>query len=86
MRITWKDKVINKEILKRTGLPYMEDLLIRKNLWWAVHLIRMPSDRLPRQILYSQLSSAHRKRGRSHLRFKDTIKSNMKLRGIKTDS
>ena len=32
MRITWMDKVTNKEILERIGLPSMEDLLIRKNL------------------------------------------------------
>ncbi|KAK2172615.1 hypothetical protein NP493_946g00002 [Ridgeia piscesae] len=25
MRITWMDKVTNKEILERTGLPSMED-------------------------------------------------------------
>ncbi|KAK2173510.1 hypothetical protein NP493_870g01020 [Ridgeia piscesae] len=31
IRITWMDKVTNKEILERTGLPSMEDLLIRKN-------------------------------------------------------
>ena len=32
MRITWMDKVTNKEILERTGLPSMEDLLTRKNI------------------------------------------------------
>jgi len=37
-------------------------------------------DRLPKKVLYSQLSSGHRKRGRPHLRFKDTIKRNLKLR------
>ena len=37
MRITWMDKVTNKEILERKGLPSMEDLLIRKNLRWTVH-------------------------------------------------
>ena len=79
MRITWMDKVTNKDILERTGLPPMEDLLIRKNLW------RTP-DRLPKQILYSQLSSGHRKRGRPRLLFKDTIKRNLKLRDMKTDS
>ena len=30
--ITWMDKVTNKEILERTRLPSMKDLLIRKNL------------------------------------------------------
>ena len=86
MTITWMDKVTNKEILVRTGLPSMEDLLIRKNLRWTGHLMRMSPDRLPKQILYSQLSSGQRKRGRPRLRFKDTIKRNLKLRDIKTDS
>ena len=64
----------------------MEDLLIRKNLRWTGHLMRMTPDRLPKQVLYSQLSSGHRKRGRPRLRFKVTIKKNLKLRDIKTDS
>ena len=85
MRITWMEKVTNKNILERTGLPSMEDL-IRKNLLWIGHLMRMSPDRLPKQVLYSQLSSGHRKRGRSRLRFKDTIKRNLKLRDIKTDT
>ena len=76
MKLTWKDKVTNKEILGRIGLPSMEDLLIKKNLLWTGHLMRMSSDRLPKQILYSQLSSGHRQRGRPRLRFKDTIKRN----------
>ena len=86
MKITWVDKVTNKDILERTGLPYMKDLLIRKNLWWKGHLMRMSPDRLPKQIVYSQLSSGHRKKGRPRLRFKDAIKRNLKLRDIKTDS
>ena len=86
MRLTWKDKVKNKEILGRIGLPSMEDLLIKKNLLWTGHLMRLSSDRLPKQILYSQLPSGHRQRGRPRLRFKDTIKRNLKLRDIKTDS
>ena len=85
MRITWMDKVINKHILERTGLPSMVDLLIRKNIRWTGHLMRMSPDRLPKQVLYFQLSSGHRKRRRPRLRFNDTIKRNLKLRDIKTD-
>ena len=48
------DKVTNKDILERTGLPSMEDLLIRKNLRWTGHLMRMSPDRLPKQVLYSE--------------------------------
>ena len=86
MRITWLDKVTNKEILERTGLPSMEDLLIRKNLRWTGHLMRMSPDRLPKQVLYFQLSSGRRKRGCPRLRFKDTIKRNLKPTDIKIDS
>ena len=61
------DKVTNKEILEPTGLPSMEDLLIRKNLRWTGHLMRMSPDRLPKQVLYSQLSSffSHKERAPS---------------------
>ena len=83
MRITWMDKVTNKEILERTGLPSIEDLLIRKNLRWTGHLMRMSPDRLRKQVFYSQLSSGQIKRGRPRLRFKDTIKRNLELRDIK---
>ena len=75
-------KVTNKELLEWTSL---DDLLIRKNLRWNGHLMMMSPDRLPNQVLYSQLSSCHRKRGRPRLRFKDTIKKNLKLRDTKTD-
>ena len=46
----------------------------------------MSPDRLPKQVLYSQLSSGHRNRGRLRLRFNGTIKRNLKLREIKIDS
>ncbi|KAK2145620.1 hypothetical protein NP493_3897g00004 [Ridgeia piscesae] len=45
MRITWMDKVTNKEILDRTVLPSMEYLLIRKNIRWTGHLMRMSPDK-----------------------------------------
>ena len=73
MKIRWQDKVTNIKVIKRAGLPSMEDLLIRKNLRWTGHLLRMPTDRLPRQVLYSQLPDGQRPRSRPRLRYKDTI-------------
>ena len=35
--ILCSNKVTNKDIPERTGLPSMEDLLIRKNLRWTGH-------------------------------------------------
>ncbi len=65
--------------------PSMVNLLIRKNLRWTGHLMRISRDRLPKLILYSQRSSCHRNRGRTRLRFKVTIKRNLKLRDLETD-
>eukprot|EP00057_Strongylocentrotus_purpuratus_P023184 XP_011677658.1 PREDICTED: zinc finger protein 678-like [Strongylocentrotus purpuratus] len=61
----------------------MEDLLIRKNLRWTGHVIRMPSERLPKQVLFSQLPAGERGIGRPRL-YKDTIKRNLKRRQIET--
>ena len=86
LKITLMDKVTNEEILDRTGLPSMESLLIRKNLRWTGHIMRLPPNRLPKQILFSQLASGNRERGRPRLRYKDTIKRNLKLRNIGLDN
>ena len=85
MSITWMDKVTNKEILERTGLQSMEDLLIRKNIQWTGHLMRMSSDRLPKQVLSTFNCLLVTEREGAYLRFKDTIKRNLKLRDKKID-
>ena len=82
MKIRWQDKVTNIKVLKRAGLPSMEDLLIRKNLRWTGHLLMMPTDRLPKHVLYSQLPDGQRPR----LHYKDTIKRNLKKRDIDANS
>ena len=82
MGIKWQDKITNVAVLERANIPSMEDLLIRKNLRWTGHILRLNSERLPLQVLYSQLSSGTRKRGRPRLRFKDTVKRNLKQRNI----
>ena len=56
MKITWMDKVTNKEILERTGLSFMKYLIIT-NILWTGNLMGMLPDRLPKKVFYSQLSS-----------------------------
>ena len=78
MGISWRDKIRNEEVLKRAGLPPLKSILIQMNLRWLGHVERMDHERLPRQLLYSQLQEGKRNQGRPRLRFKDTIKRNMK--------
>lgn len=86
MRIKWHDKVPNEEVLHRASLPSMADILIEKNLRWLGHVHRMEEDRLPRQLLYSQLCEGKRNQGRPRLRFKDVVKRNLTWRNIQTTS
>ena len=48
MYISWKDKITNKVILEKAGLPPMADMIIRMNLRWLGHVERMAFARLPR--------------------------------------
>ena len=82
MGISWRDKISNVDVLKRAGLPSLKSILIQMNLRWLGHVERMDTKRLPRQLLYSQLKEGKRNQGRPRLRFKDTVKRNMKKMDI----
>ena len=86
MGVTWRDKITNVDILNRAGLPSMADILIEKGLRWLGHVHRMGTERLPRQLLYSQLCEGSRNRGRPKQRFKDVMKRNMKQRNINNNT
>ena len=86
MKVRWQDKVTNIKVLKRARLLSMENLLIRKNIRWIGHLLRMPTDRLSMQVLYSQLLQGQQSCGHLRLCYKDTIKRNLKKRDIDTNS
>ena len=62
MRITWMDKVTKQGNTRTDRAAIYGRLLIRKNLRWTGHLTRMSPDRLPKQVLCSQLSSGLRER------------------------
>ena len=63
MKIKLQDKVTNIQVLKRVRLPSLENLIIRNNLRWTGHLLRVPTDRIPRQVLNSQLPQGQSLRG-----------------------
>ena len=86
MGVTWKDKIVNADILNRAGLPSVADILIEKRLRWLGQVHRMGTERLRRQLLFSQLCEVSRNRGRPKLRFKDVMKRNMKERNINNNT
>ena len=74
--ITWKDKVSNYDILSKCQITGIEAFLMRSQLRWAGHVVRMDDKRLPKILLYGQLTNT-RPMGRPLLRYKDKLKANV---------
>ena len=84
--ITWQDKVTNAEVLSRASLPSMYTLLRQRRLRWLGHVRRMEDGRIPKDILYGELTAGKRNTGRPKLRFKDVCKRDMKLCSVDVTS
>ena len=82
LRIKWQDKVPNVEVLKRAGIPSMQGLLSQRRLRWLGHVHRMDDDRIPKSILYGELSVGQRRKGRPQMRFIDVCKRDLKSTNI----
>ena len=86
LNIHWQDKITNTEVLHRASLPSMYTLLKQRRLRWLGHVRRMEDVRIPKALLYGELSRGGRGTGRPKLRFKDVLKRDMKDLNIDTNS
>ncbi|XP_066271764.1 uncharacterized protein [Branchiostoma lanceolatum] len=84
--LKWWHKVPHTEVRRRANIEPIESLLLQRQLRWAGHVICMPSNRLPRHILYGELSAGNRNAGGQQKRYKDNLKANLKKCNIKPQS
>lgn len=80
--VTWRDRVSNLEVLRRTRCVSLENVLNRNKLRWVGHVIRMDDVRLPKQLLYGELSLGMRTAGGQLKRYKDSTKKILKACNI----
>ena len=66
------------EVLTRADLPSIHTMLMKSQLRWAGHVVRMPDCRLPKQLMYGELVNGKRAHGGQKKRFKDTLKASLK--------
>jgi len=85
LHVRWWNKIPHVEIFRRVGTKWLETILLRRQLWWLGHVIRMPGNRIPRRLLYSELFCGRRSVGSQKKRFKDHIKSSLSKCGIPFD-
>jgi len=82
LNISWDDYVTNNEVLQRAGIDSLHTIHQQRRLRWLGHVCRMPEGRIPKDLLFGQLASGTRARGRPHLRFKDVCKGDLMSAGI----
>lgn len=75
--IKWQDRITNLEVLDRAHSSSIESILIKTQLRWVGHVIRMDIHRMPRRLLYGELVDGKRNKGRPKKRFKDNVKANL---------
>ena len=86
LKIKWKDRIPDTEVLKRAGMQSVHTLLNLAQLRWTGHVTRMPDERLPKKILYGELQVGKRSHGGQKNVFKDTLKASLKDFNIPTES
>ena len=78
----WIDSVSNTQVLKKAKISGIEAMLMRNQLRWVGHIKRMVDVRLQKRLLYGQLKTGYRKRGRPKLRYSDTVQVSLKATNI----
>lgn len=77
LNIRWSDYVTNVEVLEQAEITSIEAMLLKTQLRWAGHVSRMKDHRLPKIVLYGELSTGNRHRGAPKKRFKDSLKKSL---------
>ena len=86
LNIRWESLTPNTSVLERAGISSVEKIIMKNQLRWAGHLVRMDDERLPKRLFYGEFSAGKRPKNRPKKRFKDCIKSNLKVGKIDTNN
>ena len=86
LNIKWEEYITNIAVLEKAHSNSIEATIIKHQLRWAGHVQRMNDSRLPRQILYSELSTGNRRRGAPQRCYKDQLKQTLKKGNINPES
>ncbi|XP_076028446.1 uncharacterized protein LOC143017542 [Oratosquilla oratoria] len=82
LKIPWESHTTNIEVLNRASMTSIEATIIHHRLRWAGHIQRMGPSRLPKIMLYGELTPGTRPRGAPKLRYKDQLKRILAITNI----
>ena len=69
--------VTNQEALRRSSMPGVEVSIMKAQLRWTGHVMRMEDCHLPKEIFCSELARGTRRRGGQTKRYKDFLKNSL---------
>nr|VZI01851.1 unnamed protein product [Spirometra erinaceieuropaei] len=72
--MNWQDRIIDTDVLERTGIRSIYAILRHMQLRWNGHLLRMDDERLPKRLFYGDVATGSRRQGGQIRRYKDTMK------------
>nr|VZI36555.1 unnamed protein product [Spirometra erinaceieuropaei] len=79
LRLNWQDRIPDTDVLERTGMLSIYAILKQMQLRWSGHLVRMDDERLSKRLFYGDVATGSRRQGGPIRRYKDTLKSSLKL-------
>ncbi|XP_069789966.1 uncharacterized protein [Narcine bancroftii] len=77
LNIHWSDFITNIEVLELAESASIESMLLKTQVRWVDHVSRMEDHRLPKIVLYGELSTGHHDRGAPKKRYKDCLKKSL---------
>jgi len=80
--ITWKNKVTNEEIRKRTGQTLLVNVIRERRLRWLGHVARMDEARIPKQALQWAVVWFKRRPGRPRTNWRDVVNKDLQKMGL----
>ena len=86
LSISSEDYFTNISVLQEAKTNSVEATVIKNQLRWIGHVVRMPDSRLRKQLFYCQLKEGKRSRGGQKKRYKDLLKANLKKCKIKVST
>nr|VZI32971.1 unnamed protein product [Spirometra erinaceieuropaei] len=76
--LKWQDRILDTDVLERTGILSIYAILRQIQLRWSGHLVRMDDERLPKRLFYGDVATGSCRLGGLIRRNKDTLKSSLK--------
>ena len=86
IHVRWEEHISDTEMLQRSDKESIHAMLMRSQLRWASHVVRMSEERLSKTLFYGELTAGKHSVGRQKKRFKDSFKLSLKRCGINPDT